>query len=101
MKEGSEQVAKRESKSCLPRLVIQMPSSLTMVNLSLLLSDNTHKPAHYATKSHARLCSEQQERANRGMTTSELHVVLHNPRRRPDREREREGTEVKRGRGGG
>lgn len=38
MKEGSEQVAERESKSCFPRLVIQMPFSLATVNLTLLHS---------------------------------------------------------------
>lgn len=46
MKEGSEQVANRESKNCLPRLVIEMPSSLATVNLTLLLFKQTqlHKP---------------------------------------------------------
>lgn len=42
MKEGSKQVAKRESKSCLSRLVIQMPSSLATVNPTLLLFNNTN-----------------------------------------------------------
>ena len=62
MKEGSEQVAGRESKNCLPRLVIQMPSSLATVNLTLLLPKNTrtdtvtqNQPTT-ATKTHAWLC---------------------------------------------
>lgn len=94
MKEGSEQVAERESKSCLPRLVIQMPSSLATVNLILLLPNNTHKHSctnqpNGATKTHAWLCSEQQERASSGRATKELHVVLHNPRRPADRQNDR------------
>lgn len=82
-----------------------MPSSLATVNLTLLLSNNTHKHVYTnqptaATKTHALwLCSEQQERAIRGMTTNELHVVLHNPRRPTDRQKEKE-TEVEQGMGG-
>lgn len=86
MKEGSEQVAARESKSCLPRLVIKTPSSLATVNLTLLLTTHTtqqHSAAHSSYKACVWLCSEEQERANRGMTMNELHV-LHNPRRATD-----------------
>ncbi len=95
MKEGSEQVAQRESKSCFPRLVIQMPSSLATVNLTLLLSNNTHKHSYTnqpttATKTRPWLCSAQQARANRGMTMNALHVVLHNPGRPTERERKRQ-----------
>lgn len=49
MKEGSEQVSERQSKSCLPRLVIQMPPSLVTVNATLL-QKQVHKPAHYIYK---------------------------------------------------
>lgn len=54
MKEGSKQVAKRESKSHLPRLVTQTPSSLGTVNLTLLLFNYTNtvtqKAVHYSYK---------------------------------------------------
>lgn len=89
MKEGSKQVAKTESKSCLPRLVIRMPSSPTTVNRTPLLFEQ-HKDSYtirFTTsyKDSGWLCREQ-ERSNRGMTTNELQLDRQNPGRPPDRQ---------------
>lgn len=94
MKERSEQVAQTESKSCFSKVghTKCLPASLLWIS-QRTLKEHTYSKHRYtnqpttATKSQAWLCSEQ-ERANGGMTTNELHVVLYNPRRPTDGQKE-------------
>lgn len=64
-----------------------MPSSLTTLNVTHLVSNNTHTvtqtiPIQLQRLMHGSVVDN--ERANRGMTMNKLHVVLHNPRRPTD-----------------
>lgn len=88
MKEGSEEVAETESKSCLPRMVTQMPPSLATVNLTLLLSHKQRQTNLPATDTvqrvvHGSFVTNKREGKQRHY--NELHVVLQSPRRPTDR----------------
>lgn len=74
MKEGSKQVAKRESKSCLPRLVIQMPSSLATVNPTLLLFNNTNTVTQTSPLQPQRLTLGSLVSNKRGQTEAWLRM---------------------------